>query len=648
MKYLAPELFDRRFQDLVEIGRARLRPLAPEWTDHNAHDPGITLMELLAWVAEAQLYSLSRLRKDERASYAALLGLTTTGTTSARGLIWPDHLDPGAPAATFAESLIIADDAVVHLVGLETPTFRPTHTLLWTPGRIEKLETRHADGHTTNHTTMNARGGPAFLPLGESAGRRVVLALTFKCRDDAGLFGATRQQGTKALWSIGVRAATPTGGAAEATGQDPDGQGCRASPLSATLVADTERLPVRIVSDSTEGLLTTGVILVDLADVAISPQQFTIELRAERGLARAPRVLRLEPNVLPVRQGRAISRESHPAPGTPDWSFRLQAPGLRFGPGEDPITLQVPEVAGLSKWRREDDLSAQGPNDNVFALNTTTGEVTFGNGVNGRMPPAGSHVLVSYAVSDGERGNVARNRRWRVQGFAGAFGVNLDPMTGGAAPAGWSDDRRDARRRSREEHALVSEADIALAAASLPLLEVGRAWVVSSQPSVPRTGAVKLVAMRSRPGGKEPARAPENRHWLEAIRRRLTARMPLGTRLVVAAPHYAEFAIDAALEVSQGRDPATVKAEVEKALHRRLSLVAETKAAAVRQPGVPVTRRDIAAWLRMTDGVKRVVRLRLLGADGRVIEKVAVAPSGLPRWNIDRSTIEAAPQGIAS
>jgi hypothetical protein len=648
MKQLAPKLFDRRFQDLVEIGRARLRPLAPNWTDHNAHDPGITLMELLAWVAEAQLYSVSRLRKDERASYAALLGLATTGTRSARGLIWPDHLDPGSPAATHARSLVISDDAVVHMVGSETPTFRPTHTLLWMPGRTVKLETRHADGRTTDHTTMNARGGPAFLPLGETAGRRVVLALTFECRDDAGLFGATRQQATKALWSIGVRAATPSGGAAEETRQDRDEQARRPSPLTATLVVGTERLPVKIVSDSTEGLFTTGVILFDLADVAISPRQFTIELRAERGLARAPRVLRIEPNVVPVRQGRAISRESHDAAGTPDWSFTLDAPGVRFGPGEDPITLQVPEVDGLNNWHRDDDLSDRGPNDNVFALNTRTGEVTFGNGVNGRMPPAGSHVLVRYAVSDAEQGNVARNRRWKVDGFGGAFGVNLDPMTGGAAPSGWIDDRREARRKSRDEHALVSAADIAAAAASLPLLEVGRAWVVSPQPNVPRTGAVKLVAMRSRPGGKEPARPPETRQWLDAIRRRLIARMPLGTRLVVSAPHYAEFAIDVALEVSQERDPATVKTEVEKALHRRLTLVADTTGTAVRQPGVPVTRRDVAAWLRVTDGVRRVVRLRLVGAHGRVIEEVAVSPSGLPRWNVDRSTIDVAPQGIAS
>jgi hypothetical protein len=61
MRRLAPDLFDRRFQDLMEVGRARLPGLAPDWTDHNAHDPGITLMELLAWVSEAQLYSLGRI-----------------------------------------------------------------------------------------------------------------------------------------------------------------------------------------------------------------------------------------------------------------------------------------------------------------------------------------------------------------------------------------------------------------------------------------------------------------------------------------------------------------------------------------------------------------------------------------------------------
>ena len=141
---------------------------------------------------------------------------------------------------------------------------------------------------------------------------------------------------------------------------------------------------------------------------------------------------------------------------------------------------------------------------------------------------------------------------------------------------------------SRDDHALVSAADIAAAAGSLPLLEVGRAWVVPPQPNAPRTGAVKLVVMRSRSGGKEPARAPETRQWLDAIRRRLIARMPLGTRLVVSAPHYAEFAIDTALEVSQGRDPATVKAEVGKGALQKTRRSSPTQQA--RRCGSPVFR----------------------------------------------------------
>src|SRR5258708_39376440 len=139
MKTLAPNLFQRRFQDLVEIGRARLPSLAPEWTDHNAHDPGITLMELLAWVAEAQLYSLSRLRRDERAAYAALLGISPHGTQGSSGLIWPDRLDPNSPFSTFTKTMVLPEDTVINATDGGSPTFRPVQKLLWAPGRVKKL-----------------------------------------------------------------------------------------------------------------------------------------------------------------------------------------------------------------------------------------------------------------------------------------------------------------------------------------------------------------------------------------------------------------------------------------------------------------------------------------------------------------------------
>ena len=44
------ELDDRRFQDLVSEARMRISRSCPEWTEHNVSDPGITLIELFAWM----------------------------------------------------------------------------------------------------------------------------------------------------------------------------------------------------------------------------------------------------------------------------------------------------------------------------------------------------------------------------------------------------------------------------------------------------------------------------------------------------------------------------------------------------------------------------------------------------------------------
>jgi len=43
-----PNLDDRRWADLVDEGRTLIPVSAPAWTDHNIHDPGVTLMEMLA------------------------------------------------------------------------------------------------------------------------------------------------------------------------------------------------------------------------------------------------------------------------------------------------------------------------------------------------------------------------------------------------------------------------------------------------------------------------------------------------------------------------------------------------------------------------------------------------------------------------
>lgn len=635
MSKLTPNLFQRRFEDLLEIGRAQLPSRAPEWTDYNAHDPGITLMELLAWVAEAQLYSISRTRRDERLAYAALLGISPRGTAGARGFIWPDRLDLSSPAATFARTVVLTEETAISTEDGDSPAFRPTARLLWVPGRITKLATQGATARGTDHTATNERGGLPFFPFGEHDGRRDVLALTFECRDSSGLFGRDRQGAKLAYWPIGVLAAPPFGGASEAATTDKIGH----SPLRATLVTDEDRFDLRIASDTTNGFLATGVILLDLDEVKPSPRQFTIELYSPSGFPRPPRVIRCEPNVIPILQGQTITHQSDPANGLPDWGFVLSVPGLRYRDGEQPVKLEVVEPGGVTPWERCDTLLDRGPEENVYEIDVATGQITFGNGINGRIPPAGSQAVVTFSVSDGEKGQVARNHKWRVAGFTGVFGINSDPITGGTAISGLLDDRREARRRSRNDRALVSADDIAKAARALPLLEVARAWVPAAPNRAPRTGVVNLVAMRSRPGGEEPEQVPETDRWLRAIGRSLSPRMPLGSRLAVVAPRYIEFSTDAVLEVNPGRNPSAVRETVEKELKKRLALVGSV-GVTPRQPGSCVTRRDAVAWIRAIDGVERVIELRLKLADGTSVDEVGVPRSGLPRCLFSRNSIE--------
>lgn len=639
MSTLAPDLFERRFSDLMEIGRAKLPSLAPEWTDHNAHDPGITLMELLAWTAEAQLYSLSRQRRDERVAYAAMLGLTAAGTQGATGLIWPDKLDPNSPSTTFSKTAVIDEETVINVVEAPVPTFRPTHKLLFVPGRIERLETVAPRRRKTDHTAVNRRGDLPFYPFGEGTGRRNVLSLAFECRDDAGLFGKDREKVKGARWSIGVMAAPPaTPTSTTATTRPTTESKSLHAHLSATLVTDNQRFPLRIAFDSTQGLLSTGVLLLDLDGVTTSPKNFTVELRSRSGFPRPPRVLRIEPNVVPILQGQTIFRELQVAVAVPDWDFQLGVPGLRFAAGQEPIKVEVAEPLGIVEWIRTDRISDHGPDESVYELDLKDARVIFGNGINGRIPPGGAQVFTTYSVSDGEAGRVARNRKWEVHGFAGTYGVNPDPTSGGTGAAGFIDQRREARRRSRDDHALVSTNDIVSAAKALPLLEVARAWIPAPGDRAPRTGVTTLIAMRSRPGGKEPEQPPETRGWLEGIRSQLVSRIPLGTRLVVKAPRYVEFSIQAVLEADQGRDPATIKDVVEQELQQRLLLVDSATGVSTREPGVPVTRRDVAAWLRTIDGVKRV-QVQLRDADNKDTEQIVVPPTGLPRWNSSRSSI---------
>ena len=68
-----PDLDDRRYDDLVGEIVSLIPRCAPSWTDHNASDPGIMLIELFSWLFAAMMYRQNRVTVESERTFLKLL-----------------------------------------------------------------------------------------------------------------------------------------------------------------------------------------------------------------------------------------------------------------------------------------------------------------------------------------------------------------------------------------------------------------------------------------------------------------------------------------------------------------------------------------------------------------------------------------------
>jgi hypothetical protein len=79
-----PQLDDKTFAQLMEDAIKLIPRYAPEWTDFNKHDPGITFLELFAQLTEQQRYYLDRVQDSSLLKFLKLLGVQPKDFRSAR------------------------------------------------------------------------------------------------------------------------------------------------------------------------------------------------------------------------------------------------------------------------------------------------------------------------------------------------------------------------------------------------------------------------------------------------------------------------------------------------------------------------------------------------------------------------------------
>ncbi|MGZ4163735.1 MAG: putative baseplate assembly protein [Tumebacillaceae bacterium] len=160
-----PNLDDRFFEDIVKDARRIIPQLLPQWTDENAHDPGITFIELFSWLTEMQQYYLNRVTAQNELAFLKLLGIRLKQATSARADVTFSHVEQTAllPRGT----RLLAKDQLFE-----------TETSFWLlPAKIERVIV-NAEGESFDFTSSNENVKAGYFAFGASPrkGNRLMLA----------------------------------------------------------------------------------------------------------------------------------------------------------------------------------------------------------------------------------------------------------------------------------------------------------------------------------------------------------------------------------------------------------------------------------------------------------------------------------------
>ena len=270
--------------------------------------------------------------------------------------------------------------------------------------------------------------------------------------------------------------------------------------------------------------------------------------------------------------------------GTADQSFPLPAGSV------EPATfaLSVEETSGWVPWQRVDDLAAldrdalAARDARAFELDPEAGTVRFGDGIRGRLPPAGARILaVEMRSGGGQAGNLAAGSLKTIAGttqtgaIAGSDLVVAQPLplTGGADAETLAEAEKRIPALFRHRDRAVTEDDYRTLAALTPGVAVGRVELLprfkpqQRTPDVP--GVVSVLVLPGVPLG--PAPNPRaDRPFLEAVHAWLDARRPLGTELYVIGCEYVPVAVSVAVSLEDGAATDTTLQAVKDALVRVL------------------------------------------------------------------------------
>ncbi|MBE9572057.1 MAG: baseplate J/gp47 family protein, partial [Proteobacteria bacterium] len=137
------------------------------------------------------------------------------------------------------------------------------------------------------------------------------------------------------------------------------------------------------------------------------------------------------------------------------------------------MSIQIQRENGdWENWHEVYDFESSGPDDPHYMFDPEKGEVTFGNGLNGRIPVESQPA--SYKTTLGAKGNIPEGQKWWInkEGFEGIKGKNQKAATGGKDAEPLENAKARAKKDFRERYRAITSEDYERLALSTPGLRV--------------------------------------------------------------------------------------------------------------------------------------------------------------------------------
>ncbi|MGW2814429.1 putative baseplate assembly protein [Streptomyces sp. NPDC001415] len=630
----APHLDDRRFQQFVDDAKRYIQQRCPEWSDHNVSDPGVTLIEAVAHMADQLVYRLNRVPEKNQLAFLDLLGVTLFPPSAARASVtfWlsapqsePVLLPRGTEVATGRTE---TEEAVV---------FATDDDLTIVPCHLDHV-LRQPVGSAPEDCSQDVLGGT-----------------------DVSVFSSGPLPGDVLLF--GLSAALPNCTAAVRMESRVDGVGVdpRQPPLVWEAWTADGWTECEVAEDSTGGLNRPGEVVLHMpAGHAVSRMG-----RLDAGWLRC-RVVEAAPgqpfySVSPtVRSASAFTiggttRVSH-AETVRDESLGDSegVPGQRLMLANAPVVggvrLEISAGEGWEEWESVDDFAASGPFDRHFTLDAATGEIAFGPSVRqpdgtvrqfGAVPIKGAAIRASrYGTGGGRAGNVARGS---IQVLRSSIPYisrveNREAARGGVDGETVEEAKTRAPIALRAQERAVTARDYEeLARRAAP--ETARIACLAADAAESGDNAVRVLvvpqAVPDRGGRLRFEQLVPGDELLGRVTTFLDDRRPLGTRLAVGPPFYQGVTVVATLHSFRAAKADHVRDEALNALYSYLDPLTGGAHGTGWPFGRPLRAGEIFAALQRVPGVELVDEVLLHPADpltgrrGDATDRIELSPSAL-------------------